>query len=198
MSPRSHSIFPSSPKSSASAIIHSVHFYDRDEALIQRLRGIVSSAVSTGNSVLIVATEQHREQLASELQKTGLNPAGLEKDRRLKLADASEMLARFMVNGMPDRKRFTANVSELISSSREGAWNAQRGVTVFGEMVALLWQAGNHEAALELEVLWNDLLQDQAFHLHCAYPRHILEGNHRGGMIRAICQEHSHVMGGSA
>src|SRR4051794_6398526 len=129
-----------SPRPLSSAVIHSVHFYDQDEALIQRLRGIVTSAINTGNSVLIVATREHRLQLAAELEKSGLNPQGLEKDRRLLLEEAGELLTRFMVNGVPDRKRFSQTLGQLLSSAREGAWNAHRGLTVFGEMVALLWR----------------------------------------------------------
>jgi hypothetical protein len=85
----------------------------------------------------------------------------------------------------------------MLSLSRQSAWNADRGLTVFGEMVALLWEDGNHEAALQLEDLWNDLLNDQAFDLHCAYPRHILE-NADLVMLRSICDGHSHVIGEAA
>ena|SRR5579872_2126188 len=193
----SSSLFRPSSSPSSSAVIHSVHFYDQDEALIQRLRGIVESAVETGNSTLIVATNKHRTQLALELEKSGLDVPGLEQHGRLNFHDARETLTKIMVDRAPDRKRFAKLVGNMVSSSKQAAWNAGRGVTVFGEMVTLLWEDGNHTAALELENLWNELLHDQAFHLHCAYPRHILE-NSDANMIRAICEGHSHVIGVAA
>jgi len=185
------------PSASSSDVIHSVHFYDQDEALIQRLLGIVRSAVATGNSTLIVATEKHRAQLALELEKSGLDVPGLEQHGRLNLQDAGETLAKVMIDNLPDPKRFATTLGSMLSSSRQFAWNADRGLTVFGEMVALLWEDGNQQAALQLEDLWNDLLNGQAFDLHCAYPRHILE-NTDGVMLRAICDGHSHVIGEAA
>jgi hypothetical protein len=43
-------------------------------------------------------------------------------------------------------------------------------VRVFGEMVSLLWDAGLIDAAVELEVLWNELGVQYPFSLLCAYP----------------------------
>jgi PAS domain S-box-containing protein len=37
-------------------------------------------------------------------------------------------------------------------------------------MVALLWERGNREAAIELEHLWNDLAMRLNLNLHCTYP----------------------------
>ena len=165
--------------------------------MIQRLLGIVKSAVATGNSTLIVATEKHRAQLALELEKSGLDVPGLEQHGRLNLQDAGETLAKVMIDKLPDPKRFATTLGSMLSFSRQSAWNADRGLTVFGEMVALLWEAGNHQAALQLEDLWNDLLNDQPFDLHCAYPRHILE-NADVVMLRSICDGHSHVIGEAA
>jgi hypothetical protein len=41
---------------------------------------------------------------------------------------------------------------------------------IFGEMVAVLWNDGKHDAALSLEELWNDLREEHDFSLFCAYP----------------------------
>jgi MEDS: MEthanogen/methylotroph, DcmR Sensory domain len=183
------------PKKPGSPLVHSVHFYDHDEALILRLRNIVTSAIDAGNSILIVATEEHRRQLTSALQGRGGDLNGLLEDGRLNLHDAREMLTKFMVQGLPDRERFLATVGDLVCRVKEAAWNAHRGVTVFGEMVALLWDDRNTVGALQLESLWNDLLNDRAFHLHCAYSREILERNADSMLIKAICEEHSHVIG---
>jgi hypothetical protein len=37
-------------------------------------------------------------------------------------------------------------------------------------MVALLWDAGQSDAALRLEQLWNQIAQSHSFSLVCAYP----------------------------
>src|SRR5438270_3437720 len=182
---------------SSSPTVHSVHFYDRDEALIQRLRSIVSSAIDNGNSALIVATQEHRRQLSAALEANG-DPRGLEMGGRLTFLDADETLSLFMVDGLPDQRRFVASVGKLVRTAKRAAWNGHRGLTVFGEMVAILWERGNQAGALQLEALWNDLLSDSAFHLHCAYPRSLFAGSGDSSQIRAICDSHSHVLGAAA
>lgn len=178
--------------------IHSVHFYTQDEALVQRLCGIFAAAINVGNSVLIVATEAHGRQITSRLENEGLDPASLRESGRFILKDASEVLKKFMVRGLPDRERFEETIGPLLERARSAAWNRERGVTAFGEMVAVLLEAGNHKGALQLEALWNDLLSDHSFHLHCAYPQNVLSQHADESVRRAICVQHSHVVGQTA
>jgi uroporphyrinogen-III synthase len=57
----------------ASPSIHSVHIYEDSAALISRLCAIVSSSLRSGDTVLIIATAEHREQLLTDLQDCGLD-----------------------------------------------------------------------------------------------------------------------------
>jgi DcmR-like sensory protein len=180
---------------SASPVVHSVHFYDADDALIQRLQSVVSSSMEAGHSILIVATDAHRTMLCAALKKRGVDVFKLESDRTLICLNAHETLARFMVKDRPDPQRFFESVGGIVMSAKQAASKSTRGLTVFGEMVAVLWEQGKHRGALQLEALWNDLLNDRAFHLHCAYPRSLFGTNADGASMRAICEEHSHVVG---
>jgi anti-sigma regulatory factor (Ser/Thr protein kinase) len=61
-------------------------------------------------------------------------------------------------------------------------------------MVALLWDDGQVNAALELENLWNDLGWAVAFSLFCAYPEASVSA---GGLLEAfgeVCGLHSSVV----
>ena len=180
-----------------SHLIHSVHFYDHDEALIDRLQNIIVSSLKGGSSVLIVATVEHRTQLDTAIGVAGSKIKKLAKER-LQMLDAKETLAKFMVNGRPSDRRFRESVGKLITDASLAANNEQRRITVFGEMVAVLWTEGNKVAALELERLWNDLLHAGSFHLHCAYPRWILQEGSDNVLIKAVCDEHSSVFGHAA
>src|SRR4029434_1895112 len=67
-------------------------------------------------------------------------------------------------------------------------------VRVFGEMVALLWAEGNMDAALQLEMLCNDLVTLHPFSLLCAYPlRGFTQATHAQPLL-TICAAHSHVI----
>jgi|SRR5579864_5171286 len=178
---------------STTPAIHSVHFYESHESLINRLAGIVSSGLTTGNSVLIVATEKHREQLVSALERLEVEVEIYVKRKRFRMYDAEAMLSTFMIDGMPDERRFMASVGRSLLNAKSAAISAERGLTVFGEMVAVLWEEGNKRGALALETLWNALLNERAFHLHCAYPRALFSGDHMG--LVNVCESHSHVLG---
>ncbi|MGC2697378.1 MAG: MEDS domain-containing protein [Candidatus Angelobacter sp.] len=178
----------------SSPAVHSVHIYDEHSALIKRLCGIVASGLQIGNSVLIVATASHRDQLIKELNDFGVSVREHAREGRFTMYDAKETLATFMVNGKPDHQLFAQSVGNLLSEARKNARGNGVGLTVFGEMVAVLWEQGNKQAALELERLWNEALNDRTFHLHCAYPRwsFINDGDDSG--LAAVCHAHSHVL----
>jgi len=183
------------PDRRQSPLVHSVHFYEHDGELIDRLRGIVIASLATGNSVLIVASDEHRNQLTHSLHLNWTNWAAARDAGRLLLVDARETLEQFMVNGRPDRRKFMTAVSELVRNCRFTAISANRGLTVFGEMVAILWSEGKKQAAIELEALWNELLSDRTFHLHCAYSKQFTQDSADSDSLRSICDHHSHVIG---
>jgi hypothetical protein len=173
--------------------VHSVQFYDTHQALIDRLCGVVSSALLVGNSVLIVATKDHRELLTKSLQRLEVNVRNYAREERFTMCDAEEMLSKFMAKGSPDPKLFLSSVGKLLIDVKKAARSKDQGLTVFGEMVAALWDKGNKVGALALESLWNDLLNESAFHLHCAYPRSLFSQD-EAGMLN-VCESHSHVAG---
>jgi hypothetical protein len=176
------------------AAVHSVHIYDDDSALIKRLCGIVTSGLHVGNSVVIVATSAHRELLVKELREFGINIRSYARDGRFAMYDAEDTLATFMVNDKPHRDLFKKGVGGLLADARKHALSEGLGLTVFGEMVAVLWEQRKKEAALELEALWNDALNRRAFHLHCAYPRLPFASAQDEQGYAAVCQAHSHVL----
>jgi hypothetical protein len=173
--------------------VHSVQFYDSHEALIDRLCGVVSSGLLVGDSVLIVATEQHREQLIAALHELKVDALYFAQENRFIMCDAEELLAEFMADGLPDSELFHLSIRKLLEESRPGSGGDDRGLVVFGEMVSVLWDEGNRVGALALEHLWNEVLKEQAFHLHCAYPRTLFAGDEAG--LFNICESHSQVLG---
>ena len=175
-------------------LVHSVHFYENHSALIGRLCGIVSSGLRTGNSILIVATAQHRLELVKGLKDGGIDVRSTAREGRFIMFDAKETLETFMVDGMPDAQLFQESVGQILIETKKKAISKDQGLTVFGEMVAVLWDEGNRKAALKLEQLWNDVLNDRAFHLHCAYPRWAFNSEGHDSGMESICHNHSHVL----
>jgi hypothetical protein len=177
-----------------SPLVHSVHMYGSDSELIYRLGAILIAAMASGNAALVVATDAHRHKLCELLNKEWINWESVREEGRLVLLDAQETLDLFMVDDLPDPARFRSTVGALVTTSRLTARSQNRGLTVFGEMVAVLWDQGNQRAAFELEALWNRLLSDRAFHLHCAYPKAAFSTGRDRLAMHSICDQHTEVI----
>jgi hypothetical protein len=178
---------------SALVPVHSVHFYDTDQSLIERLCGIVSSGLNRGNAVLIASTQDHQDQLIYALEQNGVDMAAHISEKRFITWDMKKILSRFMVRGLPHAGFFKSAVRSLLEDAKKSASGKEQGLIAFGEMVSVLWDEGNHAGALALENLWNDLLSEKAFHLHCAYPRSFFSKDKAG--LMDVCESHSHIVG---
>jgi len=159
--------------------------------MIARLCGIASSSLHVGDAVLIIADQGHREELVRQLSSTGLNIRPHAREGRFTMLDTHATLDSFIGPNGIDYQRFMASVGVILSAAHNAARSRSQGLTVFGEMVAVLWSRGEKEAALKLENMWNDLLSDRAFHLHCAYPRSAFAAAEDEA---AVCSAHSHLV----
>lgn len=173
---------------------HSVQFYSDDSFLLDTLSRFIGSALGAGDAGIVIATEEHRAELARRLSVRGLDlPLAVDQGRYVAL-DAAETLSQFMVDGWPDEKRFLDVIGGTISRARTAATKQHGRVALFGEMVALLWAEGKTDAALMLEQLWNQIARSHSFSLVCAYPLNKFYREEHGEQFQKICDEHSAVL----
>ncbi len=168
---------------------HFVQFYESDEFLIESVSGFVAAALNEGQSSVVIATHAHRVALQRKLAADGIAIAGAIEAGRYIVLDAADTLAKFMVDGLPDARLFTAHVGQAISQLAQGG----RRVHAFGEMVALLWAEGNRHAAIRLEELWNELGKSHRFALFCAYPIAGFDDVSHAVPFNGICACHTRV-----
>ena len=173
---------------------HSVQFYEDDSFLLDDLSRFIGSAIVAGDSAVVIATEAHRDRLATHLKTRGLDLKLAIKQGRFLALDAADTLAKITVDGRPDPTLFSDVIGGVITRLRSYAQGENRRVAAFGEMVALLWADGKPEAAIELEQLWNKLSALHEFQLHCAYPMALFRQAEDEEAIRKVCAEHSHVI----
>lgn len=169
---------------------HVVQFSDDDMLLVNTISRFVLDGLRGGDACLVVATPVHHASLAQRLTAEGWDLVTAQTDESFLALDAQETLARFLVEGQPDRARFFDVIGSLIERAARG----QRPVRIFGEMVALLWADGRHAAAICLEDLWNESSQQYAFSLFCAYPIHYFDGHAHEAALARICQQHSQLI----
>ena len=164
---------------------HAVQFYDSDAYLVGVVSRFLLAGLQAGEPIIVVATAAHREVFIARLRE--LDPAL--PSGRITLLDARQTLARFMVGDTPDPDAFRRVIADLIGQVAPGG-----RVRAYGEMVDLLWQDGNANAAIRLEELWNEAQQAYGFSLLCAYVmgRFYKEGD--ASHFLEVCQAHTHVI----
>jgi PAS domain S-box-containing protein len=173
--------------------LHVVHFYQEDRALIEELTTLVRVSLGKGDAAIIVATKNHANALERQLKAEGLDVTGPKADGQFICLDSTESLALFMVDGMPDEEKFLKVFGRVVEQA-EAAKAEDRGIVIFGEMVATLFTEGNHKAAIRLEELWNELSKKYTFSLRCAYPMEAFSSQEHAGPFMQICKEHSSVV----
>lgn len=105
----------------------------------------LEAAINGGESVLVVATAEHRAGIEAELRRRG---ARLDQVPYHGF-DAAETLDSLLSDGVADRRLFQAVVGDLVMELvSEGP------LSIYGEMVNRLWQRGDVMAAMRLEGLW--------------------------------------------
>jgi anti-sigma regulatory factor (Ser/Thr protein kinase) len=169
---------------------HVVQFYEHDDDLVGAVCAYLIDAIRADEVAVAVVTPEHAIALQDGLLMAGIDPTAEQDRGNLVIMDAVETLARFMVHGWPEEVAFDGVIGSLMSAA--GA-RGQR-VRVFGEMVAVLWDEGRVNAAIELEGLWNELGRQMSFSLYCAYGCHPVDGEPRPE-FDVVCKLHSAVIG---
>lgn len=168
---------------------HAVSFYDHDHEVVELVAHFAAETLTRDEHVVIVATAAHRSGIDGVLALLDVDAAHERATGRLTMLDAATTLDTFLVDGAPDRDLFEATIGAVLD--RAGAGGAT--VRVFGEMVGLLWEAGNVTGALDLETLWNDLIERRRFDLLCAYSTANL-GTARLADVGGVCARHTTLL----
>ena len=169
---------------------HAVQFYGSDQILMQTVAGFLAGGLIAGQPAVVIATPAHSTAIFDELAHRLIDVNAAKRIGDLVFLDANAMLGRFMRNGMPDAGAFRHEVGGVISQTLAG--RTTTALRAYGEMVDVLWKRGNEDAAITLEVLWNELSRTHPFELLCGYS--IGNFYKQTGSFERICEQHTHVM----
>jgi MEDS: MEthanogen/methylotroph, DcmR Sensory domain len=175
--------------SSEPAEYHAVRFYDNDTSLARIVAEFLHQGFDRGGPGIVVASAIQREAIIRELTNRSLEVAELQHSHDLLMLDAEETLPTFMTDGKPDARKFRDRMCQAIESVCRGRTNCT--VRIYGQMVDVLWQGGERDAAIRLEVLWNQLAQTEAFSLLCGYA---IGNFYKDAGFEDICRQHSHMV----
>ena len=148
-----------------------------------------SAGFVRGDVGIIVARAENIAAVRERLDAAGWDAKRL--DGLLLTADAEETLSRFMEDDRPVRARFVETIGRLLDEAEQRRPGAN--VRAFGEMVDLLWERDEKDAAIELERLWNELAAERGFSLLCGYRFDVFDEESLRDRLPGLIEAHSHV-----
>jgi hypothetical protein len=172
-------------------IEHFVQFYEADACLVNELAGFIRAGLQAGDAAIVIATKSHHHDLEGQLtgKVAGAAAQRLNPEQYVAL-DASGRLSKFLAGGRLDDRRFSDLIGPILKRATD---YASGRVRVFGEIACLLSANGEHEGAIRLEELWNNLATIYSFALYCAYPMRAFPTEADGDPFLTICNEHPRV-----
>ena len=172
---------------------HVVQLYgDDDRLLTQNVARFLGEGLKRGDGLIVIANAEHRGSVARYLKQEERSYSKAVLEGRLVFLDAETTLAKFMRNGSPDPELFDRVVGDALRGVQERG--VHTGVRAYGEMVGVLWQAREYDAAIRLEGLWNNLLKSNQISLFCAYPIDVFGPEFKIGNLDALLCAHTHLL----
>ena len=171
---------------------HFAQLHADQQGLTDSVNLYLEIGLRRGNAVVVIASPEHAELFRYRMREHDLDPALFQKAGQLEMLDAHECLSAFMRGGMPSWDEFRETVGGVLERVRAFG----RGTTrAYGEMVNLLWQDGQPEAAIRLEEYWNELARLYPFSLFCSYMLDPHHDHTYNGPVEEIGRCHSDIIG---
>jgi hypothetical protein len=177
------------PLSSSSSRYHAVRFYESDRSLAQIVADFLGEGLARNHPALVIATAAQRAAIVRQLVVKSFDVVHLQRAGDLVLLDAQETLGAFMVDGKADETEFKDVMCEVIKNACQGRANCT--VRVYGQMVDVLWKDGQRDAAIRLEMLWNQLTAPEEFSLLCGYA---IGNFYKDVKFDDVCRQHTHIV----
>lgn len=170
---------------------HRVHFHSDDPSLLATFTFFAEKALNNGGVVVVIATESHRKSLLQDLYSCGLDGAAAREEGRYVALDVDEFLAKFMVNNQVDPARFFKVVDDIIKEIKTR--NGDSPISACGECAATLWAQGNGDAAVQLELLGNEVIRMYNIDILCGYLLKSTPNERDRDIYERICAAHAAV-----
>jgi len=173
---------------------HAVQLCESEEFLFDTVGRFLAAGLKSGERLLVIAHPDRTSGFLAQLERdTHADIAHAISSGQLVCLDADALIAQFMIAEKPDGERFHAVIGRVLGELAGDAAPAPR-IRAYGEMVDLLWRAGNFTAAIAVERLWNEAGERHSFELLCAYLMGHFYKEQQSEHIAELCDAHSYVL----
>jgi DNA-binding NarL/FixJ family response regulator len=175
------------------ASLHEVGFYADEKRLVDDVTRFIAAALNVGNAAVVVATEPHLSSFLRRFQAMGVDIDNAIRQGRYVTWDVADALSTFMVDGMVGRVRLLETSGDLLLTAAKAATGNHPRVAMFAECAPFLWAQGHTEAAIEVEILANELIRSYDVKIRCGYLPGGLPGGMDADFFRQVCAQHSAI-----
>ena len=169
---------------------HILQLFDTPESLANVVSAYLNEGWEAGEHLLVIAKPRHWTGISGRLKRRGCAESEAVEQGRLTVLDAHPTLAAFMSGQTVDAALFRSTIGALVTRLASAS---RGGLRVYGELVEVLAEETNFQAAREVEVLWNELGQQHPFTILCGYSAAHFAGIGTAPSLRAICESHTRV-----
>jgi DNA-binding NarL/FixJ family response regulator len=185
------STLPQQPRTASHR--HEVQFYPDDPSFLAGFTLFIEDALKAGNAAIVIVTGPHHKELLKRLQARGIDCVAAMEEGSLTVVDAAETLATFMVNDLPDPVRFFKAAGDLVAEVVKRAKGKPSRVVACGALAPTLWAQGNADAAIQLELLWDEAVRMYSLDTLCGYVLTSTQRDQESDTYQRICEAHSAV-----
>src|SRR5688572_1178946 len=170
---------------------HILQLFDTPDSLSNVVSAFLYEGWELGEHLLVVSKPRHWTRIADRLARRGCREAEAVEQGRLTVLDVHATLSGMMRGQHVDAALFRTTLGALVA--RLAGSGTRAGLRVYGELVEVLAEEANFEAARQLEELWNELRAQHPFTLLCGYSAAHFAGRGAAPALRAICDLHTRV-----
>ena len=171
---------------------HVVQLYRDEDFCGEAVAHFAAEGLAADDSIILVATQPRWENVARRLESRGFNLAALFRRHQLTVLDAALTLPKFMTGSLPDARTFKGLARKTIEKARAGGKYA--GVRWWGEMVNVLYVAGNKRGSHRLEQLFDEVAHEQSIAIFCSFRMDQYDPRIYEEDFGNVCRTHSHLI----
>ena len=145
---------------------HAMHLHGDVESSLDNLAALFDLALARGDATCVISTKDVSDGLGSRLRIRGWE---ITTHSRYRVIDVADALHQFMRGGLPDPTLLAGIATELDRYRVSAAQGEVPRLLLYDNIAATLNAAGNPQAAIALERLWDSLTRDLPFLTVCGY-----------------------------
>lgn len=169
---------------------HFAQFHRDAETLTEAAFVFLESGLRRGNSLLIIAPSGRVEYMFDRLSSGKFHPKSLIDSGQLAVMDSTPIVEQLVFNGETEWARFRGMLAPVLARLAPRG----NGTRIYSEITNALWEAGEPDAAIRLEDLWNALAGAYTFSLFCGYRMDTQCEQAYAGPLEELGRTHSDIL----